>query len=129
MLLLQILQILNPNLKITSDVTKTIILTSLCALIYVIYLANTLLLISSNKFWVLGISTPLSVIVQVIVIYATIDSLGYLSAALGLGAALTLQILLLQIARKSTDSKNAIKSILQIVPLITFWSAALLFLL
>jgi hypothetical protein len=78
---------------------------------------------------VLGISTPLSVIVQVIVIYATIDSLGYLSAALGLGAALTLQILLLQIARKNTDSKNAIKPILQIVPLITFWSVALLFLL
>jgi O-antigen/teichoic acid export membrane protein len=125
----QLIQVLNPNLKISPEVTKTVILTSLCSLIYVIYLANTHLLTWLNKFWVLGISTPLSVIVQVIVIYATIDSLGYLSAALGLGAALTLQILLLQIARKNTDSKNAIKPILQIVPLITFWSAALLFLL
>ena len=67
--------------------------------------------------------------VQVIVIYATINSLGYLSAALGLGAALTLQILLLQITRNNTSSKNAIKPILQIVPLITFWFLALLFLL
>ena len=82
-----------------------------------------------NKFWILGISTPLSVIVQVLVIYATSDSLGYLSAALGLGAALTLQILLLQIARNNTDSKNAIQPILQIVPLVTFWFLALIFLL
>ncbi len=124
----QLTRVLNPNLTISSEVTKTIILTSLCSLIYVIYLANTHLLTWLNKFWVLGISTPLSVIVQVIVIYATINSLGYLSAALGLGAALTLQILLLQIARNNTSSKNAIKPILQIVPLITFWFLALLFL-
>ena len=125
----QLIQVLNPNLELSSEVTKTIILTSLCSLIYVIYLANTHLLTWLNKFWILGISTPLSVIVQVLVIYATIDSLGYLSAALGLGAALTLQILLLQIARNNTDSKNAIQPILQIVPLVTFWFLALIFLL
>jgi O-antigen/teichoic acid export membrane protein len=124
----QIIQLLNPNLKITSEVSKTIILTSLCGLIYVIYLANTHLLTWLNKFWVLGISTPLSVIFQAIVIYLTIDSLGYLSAALGLGAALTLQILLLQIARNKTESKNAIKPIWQITPLVIFWSVAVLFL-
>jgi O-antigen/teichoic acid export membrane protein len=124
----QIIQVLNPNLKITSEVSKTIILTSLCGLIYVIYLANTHLLTWLNKFWVLGISTPLSVIFQSIVIYLTIDSLGYLSAALGLGAALTLQILLLQIARNKTESKNAIKPIWQITPLVIFWSVAVLFL-
>ena len=125
----QLIQVLNPQLKISPEVTKTVILTSLCSLIYVIYLANTHLLTWLNKFWVLGISTPLSVIVQVLVIYATIDSLGYLSAALGLGAALSLQILLLQITRNNTNSRNAIKPILQIVPLVTFWSAAVLFLL
>ena len=124
----QIIQVLNPNLMITSEVSKTIILTSLCGLIYVIYLANTHLLTWLNKFWVLGISTPLSVIFQAIVIYLTIDSLGYLSAALGLGAALTLQILLLQIARNKTESRNAIKPIWQITPLIIFWSVAVLFL-
>ncbi len=124
----QIIQVLNPNLKITSEVSKTIILTSICGLIYVIYLANTHLLTWLNKFWVLGISTPLSVIFQAIVIYLTIDSLGYLSAALGLGAALTLQILLLQIARNKTESRNAIKPIWQITPLIIFWSVAVLFL-
>ena len=123
----QIIQVLNPNLKITSEVSKTIILTSLCSLIYVIYLANTHLLTWLNKFWVLGISTPLSVIFQAIVIYLTIDSLGYLSAALGLGAALTLQILLLQIARSKTESRNAIKPIWQITPLVIFWSVAVLF--
>jgi len=124
----QIIQVLNPNLKITSEVSKTIILTALCGLIYVIYLANTHLLTWLNKFWVLGISTPLSVIFQAVVIYLTIDSLGYLSAALGLGAALTLQILLLQIARNKTESRNAIKSIWQITPLVTFWSVAVFFL-
>jgi len=124
----QIIQVLNPNLKITSEVSKTIILTSLCGLIYVIYLANTHLLTWLNKFWVLGISTPLSVIFQAVVIYLTIDSLGYLSAALGLGAALTLQILLLRIARNKTESRNAIKPIWQITPLVIFWSVAVLFL-
>jgi O-antigen/teichoic acid export membrane protein len=123
----QIIQVLNPNLKITSEVSKTIILTALCGLIYVIYLANTHLLTWLNKFWVLGISTPLSVIFQAVVIYLTIDSLGYLSAALGLGAALTLQILLLQIARNKTESKNAIKPIWQITPLVIFWSGAVFF--
>jgi hypothetical protein len=120
--------VLNPNLKITSEVSKTIILTTLCGLIYVIYLANTHLLTWLNKFWVLGISTPLSVIFQAVVIYLTIDSLGYLAAALGLGAALTLQILLLQIARNKTESRNAIKPIWQITPLVIFWSVAVLFL-
>jgi O-antigen/teichoic acid export membrane protein len=124
----QIIQVLNPNLKINSEVSKTIILTSLCGLIYVIYLANTHLLTWLNKFWVLGISTPLSVIFQGVIIYLTIDSLGYLSAALGLGAALTLQILLLQIARNKTESRNAIKPIWQISPLVIFWSVAVLFL-
>ena len=124
----QIIQVLNPNLRITSEVSKTIILTSLSSLIYVIYLANTHLLTWLNKFWVLGISTPLSVIFQAVVIYLTIDSLGYLSAALGLGAALTLQILLLQIARNKTESRNAIIPIWQIMPLVIFWSVALLFL-
>jgi O-antigen/teichoic acid export membrane protein len=124
----QIIQVLNPDLKITSEVSKTIILTSLCGLIYVIYLANTHLLTWLNKFWVLGISTPLSVIFQAVVIYLSIDSLGYLSAALGLGAALTLQILFLQITRNKTESRNAIKPIWQITPLVIFWSVAVLFL-
>ena len=124
----QLIQFLNPNLKITSEVSKTIILTSLCGFIYVIYLANTHLLTWLNKFWVLGISTPLAVIFQVIVIYLTIDSFGYLSAALGLGSALTLQILLLQIARNKTESRNAIKPVWQITPLVIFWSVAVLFL-
>ena len=123
-----IIYILNPNLLMTSEVSKTTILVSLCSLIYVIYLANTHLLTWLNKFWVLGISTPLSVIFQAVVIYLTIDSLGYLSAALGLGAALTLQILLLQIARNKTESRNAIKPIWQITPLVIFWSVAVLFL-
>ena len=124
----QLIKFLNPNLKITSEVSKTIILTSLCGFIYVIYLANTHLLTWLDKFWVLGISTPLAVIFQAIVIYLTIDSFGYLSAALGLGSALTLQILLLQIARNKTESRNAIKPVWQLTPLVIFWSVAVLFL-
>jgi O-antigen/teichoic acid export membrane protein len=124
----QLLNLLNPKISISTEIQKTIILTSLASFIYIIYLANTHLLTWLNKFWVLGLTTPLAVIVQSVVIYATIGQFGYLSASLGFGAALTLQIFLLQIARSKTNTKSAIKPFFQLLPVITFWLVAYLFL-
>jgi O-antigen/teichoic acid export membrane protein len=124
----QLLTLLNPKISISAEIQKTIILTSLASFIYIIYLADTHLLTWLNKFWVLGLTTPLAVIVQSVVIYSTIGQFGYLSASLGFGAALTLQIFLLQIARSKTNTKSAIKPFFQLLPVITFWLVAYLFL-
>ena len=122
-----ILELLNPNIKITSDVQKTVVLTSISTLIYVVYLANTHLLTWLNRFWVLGITTPLSVIFQAIIIYLTIDSLGYVSAALAFGSALTVQVILLLLFRLKTETKSAIHPGFYLVSLGAFWITALLF--
>jgi len=124
----QILFILNPNLDVTTDIQKTIILTSLVSFIYVIYLANTHLLTWQNKFWILGIATPTSVIVQSLIIYLTLDSFGYLSAGLGLGVALTTQVLLLEAFRSKTLTKGSIRSKYLLISLTIFWATALYFL-
>jgi O-antigen/teichoic acid export membrane protein len=122
-----IIELLNPNIKINSDVQKTVVLTSISTLIYVVYLANTHLLTWLNRFWILGITTPLSVIFQAIVIYLTIDSLGYVSAALAFGSALTLQVILLQLSRRKTETKSAIHPGFYFISLGSFWVTALLF--
>jgi O-antigen/teichoic acid export membrane protein len=122
-----ILKLLNPNIKITSDVQKTVVLTSISTLIYVVYLANTHLLTWLNRFWVLGITTPLSVIFQAIIIYLTIDSLGYVSAALAFGSALTVQVILLQLFRMKIETKSAIHPGFYLTSLGAFWITALLF--
>ena len=124
----QILSLLNPNLLITSEVQETIILTSMSSFIYVVYLANTHLLTWQKRFWVLGITTPVSVVLQSIVIYLTLDSLGYLSAAIGFGAALTLQVLLLEISRHKTETKGAINRGYLVSSISLFWLFALWFL-
>jgi O-antigen/teichoic acid export membrane protein len=122
-----IVELLNPNIKITSDVQKTVVLTSISTLIYVVYLANTHLLTWLNRFWVLGITTPLSVIFQAIIIYLTIDSLGYVSAALAFGSALTIQVILLLLFRLKTETKSAIHPGFYLTSLGAFWITALLF--
>jgi O-antigen/teichoic acid export membrane protein len=123
-----LIKFLNLNIILTTEIQKTIILTAISSLIYVVYLANTHLLTWQNKFWVLGVTTPLSVIVQSIVIYLAIDSFGYLSAALGLGSALSLQVLLLEWIRSKTETKKAIHLKYLAISLSAFWSTALLFL-
>jgi hypothetical protein len=123
-----IIGVLNPKLELTSEIQKTIILTSIATFIYVLYLANTHLLTWQNKFWVLGITTPSAVILQSVVIYLTLDSLGYLSAALGFGSALTLQVLLLEGFRAKTQTRGAINIKYLILSIIAFWLVAVLFL-
>jgi O-antigen/teichoic acid export membrane protein len=124
----QILTFLNPNLVITTEIQKTIILTTLVSFIYVIYLANTHLLTWQNKFWILGITTPMSVIFQSLIIYLTIDSFGYISAGLGFGVALTIQVSLLEIFRSKTSTKVAINYKYLLISLTVFWATALYFL-
>jgi O-antigen/teichoic acid export membrane protein len=123
-----IIGVLNPKLELTSEIQKTIVLTSIATFIYVVYLANTHLLTWQNKFWVLGITTPSAVILQSVVIYLTLDSLGYLSAALGFGSALTLQVLLLEGFRAKTQTRGAINIKYLILSIIAFWLVAVLFL-
>jgi O-antigen/teichoic acid export membrane protein len=122
-----IIELLNPNVKVNSDIQKTVVLTSISTLIYVVYLANTHLLTWLNRFWVLGITTPLSVIFQTIIIYLTIDSLGYVSTALAFGSALTVQVILLQLFRMKTETKSAIHPGFYVASLGAFWVTALLF--
>ena len=124
----QIINVLNPNLLVNSEVQKTIILTSIVSFIYVVYLANTHLLTWQKKFWVLGITTPASVVLQSIIIYSSLDSLGYLSAAIGFGSALTLQVLLLEISRSKTETKSAINRWYLTGSISLFWLFAALFL-
>jgi O-antigen/teichoic acid export membrane protein len=124
----QIINILNPNLLVNSEVRKTIFLTSVSSFIYVVYLANTHLLTWQKKFWVLGITTPTSVVLQSVVIYFSLNSLGYLSAAIGFGSALTLQVLLLEISRSKTETKGAINRWYLIGSISLFWLFAALFL-
>ena len=123
-----ILVILNPKLDLNTEIQKTIILTSIATFIYVIYLANTHLLTWQSKFWVLGITTPSAVILQSVVIYLTLNSIGYLSAALGFGSALTFQVLVLEAFRAKTQTKGAINLKYLLFSIITFWLVALLFL-
>ena len=123
-----IIGLLNPKLEITTEIQKTIILTSIATFIYVIYLANTHLLTWQNKFWVLGISTPSAVILQSAVIYLTLNSVGYLSAALGFGSALTFQVLVLERFRSKTQTKGAINFKYLVFSILTFWLVAVLFL-
>jgi O-antigen/teichoic acid export membrane protein len=122
-----LIKLLNPNIQINSDVKNTLVLGFLASFIYVIYLGNTHLLTWLNKFWILGLTTPLSVLIQTSIIYLTIDSLGYTSAAIGLGAALSFQIIFLQIYRNKTEAKNAFKLNYQLLPVAIFWFAAFYF--
>jgi O-antigen/teichoic acid export membrane protein len=124
----QIINVLNPNLLVNSEVQKTIFLTAVSSFIYVVYLANTHLLTWQKRFWVLGITTPASVVLQSIIIYSSLDSLGYLSAAIGFGSALTLQVLLLEISRSKTEIKGAINRWFLTGSISLFWLLAALFL-
>jgi O-antigen/teichoic acid export membrane protein len=123
-----IIGLLNPKLEINTEIQKTIILTSIATFIYVIYLANTHLLTWQSKFWVLGISTPSAVILQSAVVYTTLNSIGYLSAALGFGSALTFQVLVLERFRSKTQTKGAINFRYLAISIIAFWLVAVLFL-
>ena len=124
----RIVTVLNPNLQVDSEIQNTIILTLASSFIYVIYLANTHLLTWQKRFWVLGITTPASILLQFVIIYLTLNSLGYLSAAIGLGAALTLQVLLLEISRNKTEAAGAINRWYLIGSISLFWVFSLWFL-
>jgi O-antigen/teichoic acid export membrane protein len=123
-----IIGLLNPKLEITTEIQKTIVLATIATFIYVIYLANTHLLTWQSKFWVLGISTPSAVILQSAVIYLTLNSVGYLSAALGFGSALTFQVLVLERFRSKTQTKGAINFKYLAFSILIFWLVAVLFL-
>jgi O-antigen/teichoic acid export membrane protein len=122
-----ILEILNPYILSNRVDTQVVVLSAASSTMYVIYLANTHVLTWAKKFWILAISTPISVLVQSIVIYLTLKDLGFLSAGLGLGIALTLQIVILDIFQQKTLGNSVISLRLRIIGFMPFWVIFLIF--
>jgi O-antigen/teichoic acid export membrane protein len=122
-----ILEILNPFIILNGIDTQVVVLSTSASTMYVIYLANTHVLTWAKKFWILAISTPISVLVQSIVIYLTLDDLGFLSAGLGLGIALTLQIVILDIFQQRTLGNSVISLRLKVIGFMPFWIIFLIF--
>jgi hypothetical protein len=67
------------------------------------------------------------VLVQSVVIYLTLEDLGFLSAGLGLGIALTLQIIILDIFQQKTLGNSVISLRLRIIGFMPFWIIFLIF--
>ena len=122
-----ILEILNPYILLNGIDTQVVVLSASTSTMYVIYLANTHVLTWAKKFWILAISTPISVLVQSIVIYLTLENLGFLSAGLGLGIALTLQIVILEIFQQRTLGNSVISLRLKVIGFMPFWIIFLIF--
>jgi O-antigen/teichoic acid export membrane protein len=122
-----ILDILNPYILSNRIDTQVVVLSAATSTMYVIYLANTHVLTWAKKFWILAISTPISVLVQSIVIFLTLKDLGFLSAGLGLGIALTLQIIILDIFQQKTLGNSVISLRLKVIGFTPFWIIFLIF--
>jgi O-antigen/teichoic acid export membrane protein len=121
-----ILEILNPYILSNRIDTQVVVLSASASTLYVIYLANTHVLTWAKKFWILAFSTPISVIVQSIVIYLTLEDLGFLSAGLGLGIALSLQNIMLDIFQQKTLGNSVISLRLKVIGFMPFWIIFLL---
>lgn len=124
-----ILSLLNPNLIITDQIIETIILTLISSGMYIIYIANTHLLIWKNKFSYLAITTPCALIFQILIIQFSINQFGYLAAAFGFGAALSIQIIMLSIIRNKLKMNDAIDIKIMIFTITIFWFMSALYLL
>jgi O-antigen/teichoic acid export membrane protein len=122
-----ILEILNPYILSNRIDTQVVVLSAATSTMYVIYLANTHVLTWAKKFWILALSTPISVLVQSVVIYLTLEDLGFLSAGLGLGIALTLQIIILDIFQQKTLGNSVISLRLKVIGFMPFWVIFLIF--
>jgi hypothetical protein len=122
-----ILEILNPYILSNKIDTQVVVLSAAASTMYVIYLANTHVLTWAKKFWILAFSTPISVLVQSIVIYLTLKDLGFLSAGLGLGIALTLQIIILDIFQQKALGNSVISLRLKVIGFMPFWVIFLIF--
>jgi len=121
-----ILVILNPYILSNRIDTQVVVLSASASTLYVIYLANTHVLTWAKKFWILAFSTPISVLVQSIVIYLTLEDLGFLSAGLGLGIALSLQNIMLDIFQQKTLGNSVISLRLKVIGFMPFWIIFLL---
>jgi O-antigen/teichoic acid export membrane protein len=122
-----ILEILNPYILSNRIDTQVVVLSAAASTMYVIYLANTHVLTWAKKFWILALSTPISVLVQSIVIYLTLEDLGFLSAGLGIGIALTLQIIILDIFQQKALGNSVISLRLKVIGFMPFWVIFLIF--
>jgi len=121
-----LIEFLNPNIIVNLNISSTVLLSSISSFMYVIYLANTHILTWSKHFWVLGISTPLAVLVQSLSIYLLVDRFYYLSAALGFGLALTVQILVLELFNFYQKNSQIINYKYKLFAIFAFWITAIL---
>jgi O-antigen/teichoic acid export membrane protein len=128
-LLTPIVNLLNPNLTITQQIRETILLTLLSSGIYIIYIANTHILIWKNRFSYLAITTPLALLIQVIFIQLLIHDYGYLAAAIGFGSALTIQVIMLAWIRRKLNLREAIDSKIMIFTIAIYWTMTAFYLL
>jgi O-antigen/teichoic acid export membrane protein len=124
-----IVNLLNPNLTITQQIRETILLTLLSSGIYIIYIANTHILIWKNRFSYLAITTPLALLIQVIFIQLLIHDYGYLAAAIGFGSALTIQVIMLAWIRRKLNLREAIDSKIMIFTIAIYWTMTAFYLL
>ena len=121
-----IIEFLNPNIIVDFNISSSVMLSAISSFMYVIYLANTHILTWSKHFWVLGISTPSAVLVQSLSIYFLVDRFNYLSAALGFGLALTVQILFLELFNFYQKNSQIINYKYKLFAIFTFWIIAIL---
>lgn len=117
----EIINFLNPKIKISQNATFSIILSLLVSFLYICYLAKTHIILWKNKFWIFSITTPLSLLLQSIFILFTVNNLSYLSAAIGLGIAFTFQIILLEILNTVLKISETIKRIYIFWGIFIFW--------
>lgn len=118
---------LNPYIEITSNVTGSIVIALASSFLYIIYLANTHILTWKKKFWVLGITSPLAVILQSLTIYLLINEYNFISAAIAFGVALTTQVLLVEFYFKIKKYPKILDLKYKIFSLVFFWSCTFIF--
>jgi O-antigen/teichoic acid export membrane protein len=116
----KILFFLNPNIVINENVIKTLQLALMTSFLYIIYLANTHLLTWNKQFWILGVTTPITILAQSLIIYFYIDELNYLSASVAFGLALLLQIIFLEIFNNFNSLNKIIDLKIKLISILIF---------
>lgn len=116
-----LINFLNPNIIVDGNISKSVLITVSSAGLYIIYLALTHILLWNNKFWILSLTTPISLIFQVLIINFLINKLNFISAAIGLGVAFTIQVMLLYLIFLFKNGGLLIRPQLTLIALFTFW--------
>jgi O-antigen/teichoic acid export membrane protein len=96
----QVLKIFAPEDFGLAELSPVVVVMTISSVIYVFYLRNTHILTYLGKFQSLAWITPVSILLQVIFIFALAPTLGLLSAALAILIAASSQAVLTQLTIK-----------------------------